>query len=236
MPLYHGKVPVLADKFSTSHCHDNDFTSNHLETIYLSANTCCSNYWFPMRLHLGISDLFQHKMVPSHHSDSAIVTTRAPRPKDAAAIAQLVRSTGTLETNTTYAYLLLADHFRETCVVAECGEQLAGCALGYLKPDSPETLFLWQIGTSPQHQRRGIARRLLRALSERPSLSAVTRIETTIAPSNQASRQLFRWWAQELNADFRITGELSPTLFGTEEHESEDICSIGPFQFGEALK
>jgi L-2,4-diaminobutyric acid acetyltransferase len=200
----------------------------------LSTNTCCNNYSINMRLHLGISDLFPDKPCPDDFADSAIVTTRAPRSEDAAAITELVRSTGTLETNTTYAYLLLANHFQETCVVAECGDQLAGCVLAYRKPQSPETLVIWQIGTSPPHQRRGIARRLLRALSERPSLSAITRIETTIAPSNQASRQLFQWWAQELNAVFRITGELSPSLFGTEEHEREDICSIGPFQFGEA--
>src|SRR5690606_24057476 len=103
-----------------------------------------------------------------------VVTTRPPLPGDAAAVAQLVRQTETLEPNSTYAYLLLCTHFAETSVVAESGGALVGCALGYRVPSRPHTLFIWQIGVHPTAQRRGVALRLLDDLMRRPALRDVT--------------------------------------------------------------
>uniref|UniRef100_A0A0G4I658 N-acetyltransferase domain-containing protein n=1 Tax=Chromera velia CCMP2878 TaxID=1169474 RepID=A0A0G4I658_9ALVE len=57
-----------------------------------------------------------------HVAEKAVVAGvrfRKPTVDDGAAITELVRSAGTLEPNTTYAYLLLAFFFSDTCVVAE---------------------------------------------------------------------------------------------------------------------
>lgn len=160
-----------------------------------------------------------------------IITTRPPEAEDAAAVSQLVREAGTLEPNTTYAYLLLCSHFSETSAVAEADGRLVGCVLGYRIPDRPRTLFVWQIGVHSSARRNGVGRRLLSELVRRPSLSDVEYLETTIAPSNEASRRLFERWADLHDFQVKSAGAFDASLFGPAgNHEREDILCIGPLK------
>lgn len=157
------------------------------------------------------------------------LTARLPAPEDAAAVARLVRETRTLEANSTYAYLLLCTHFAPTSVLVESNGSLVGCALGYRIPNRPSTLFIWQIGVHPSSQRRGVALRLLNDLLRRPSLFDVKDFETSIAPSNEASRALFERWANAHDMPCQRIGVLERALFGTESnHEEENLYRIGP--------
>ena len=49
-------------------------------------------------------------------------------------------------TSTLYAYLLLAEHFSDTCVLAEsAGGRIDGFISAYVLPDRPDVLFVWQV-------------------------------------------------------------------------------------------
>jgi L-2,4-diaminobutyric acid acetyltransferase len=161
----------------------------------------------------------------------APLATRAPRLSDGAAIRELVHASGGLETNTTYAYLLLSHHFSDTCVVADAGGKLVGCVLGYRLPQEQSTLFLWQIGVAPEFRGRGVAKRLLRALSSRSRLADIQQVQLTIAPSNLASRRVFQSWAEEMGCSVERVGLFEQEVFGPAAHEEEDVLSIGPLNW-----
>ena len=61
--------------------------------------------------------------------ETAPVSIRMPEAKDGKDIYALVKESGTLDANSEYAYLLLGEHFKETCVIAEEGGKLAGFVL-----------------------------------------------------------------------------------------------------------
>lgn len=162
------------------------------------------------------------------------ITTRVPTIQDGAPIADLVRSTGVLEPNTTYAYVILSHHFATTSAVAECRGKVVGCLLGYRLPARPTCLFVWQIGTAETHRRLGIGRQLLQELQGRPALADVTHVEFTVASTNAPSLALFQSWARDMNADLRAVGQFSSELFSSTEnaceagHEDEELYRIGP--------
>lgn len=161
--------------------------------------------------------------------DPGTILTRQPTPGDAASVTDLVRSVGTLEPNTTYAYLLLCSHFSQTSALAEREGKLVGCALGYRLPEQPRTLFIWQIGVDEGARRQGVARHLLDELIHRDALSDVAYIETTVAGSNHASRGLFERWAKQRNFELQTVGVFECSLFGPPgSHEQEEILRIGP--------
>ena len=111
-------------------------------------------------------------------------------------------------------------------VAKESGVPL-GFISAYRRPDAPQTLFVWQVGVAPEAQGRGIASRMLRTLIERKSLSDITRLETTISPSNKASRALFDKIAKERGHPVEITPFLEASAFdlaGT--HEAEELISF----------
>ena len=62
---------------------------------------------------------------------------RKPTLEDGAAIWHLVKTTGRLDLNSAYLYLLLARDFADTCVVAAEGERLVGFVSGYRPPGRP---------------------------------------------------------------------------------------------------
>ncbi len=153
---------------------------------------------------------------------------RPPRVEDASGIRQMVLDSGVLDANSTYAYLLVCRDFAGTSAVACHGEKLAGFVSAYTPPQRPETLFVWQIAVSSQHQRQGLALRMLRHLLQRPELCGVRQVEATIAPSNAPSRKLFRSLSAALGTEFQEQPGFQPEDFGGEMHEAEPRIIVGP--------
>jgi L-2,4-diaminobutyric acid acetyltransferase len=154
---------------------------------------------------------------------------RPTRLGDGARMWQFVADHGGLELNTAYAYLVLADDFTDTCVVAEDGEVLAGFVLGYRPPTRPDTLFVWQVGVAPSHRGQGLARRMILELLER-NAPEVTHLESTVTPSNTASRRLFRSVAEARGTTCDVTEYLTEDHFPEAGHEAEEKFRIGPFE------
>jgi L-2,4-diaminobutyric acid acetyltransferase len=76
---------------------------------------------------------------------------------------------------------------------------------------------------------RGIAAGMLRELTGRAPLRSCRYLETTVSPSNTASRKLFRGFARERDAQMRESVLFAERDFGEENHESEMLIRIGPF-------
>lgn len=149
---------------------------------------------------------------------------------------QFIADHGGLELNTAYAYLVLADDFTDTCVVAvERGSEpgdvadgtLAGFVLGYRPPTRPDTLFVWQVGVAPSHRGQGLARRMILEVLER-NAPEVRFLESTVTPSNTASRRLFRSVAEARDTTCDVTDHLTEDHFPEDGHEAEQRFRIGP--------
>ncbi|MAQ14936.1 MAG: diaminobutyrate acetyltransferase [Sandaracinus sp.] len=156
---------------------------------------------------------------------------RAPTVDDGAAMHALVKTGGVLEPNTCYAYLLLATHFADTCLVAtEQGEVVAFVA-AYRPPTHPDTVFVWQIGVHPRLRGRGVARRLLNELVTRGD--GVRFLEATVDPANEPSRRLFAGFARHQGVPCAIGAGFEPHHFTTgaagDAHPPEHLHRIGPF-------
>jgi len=163
--------------------------------------------------------------------DNAI-TIRAPRLEDGAHMYALIKACPPLDVNSAYAYFLVCDHFKDTSVVAEMDGKLVGCISAYRRPDDPDALFVWQVAVHSDGRGKGLARRMLDAVADREASAGATRMETTISPSNTASRRLFASWASSRELELKEESYLEPDHFtaaGDDEgHEAECLFRIGP--------
>ena len=151
---------------------------------------------------------------------------RLARTADGPTLWELARSNG-LDENSPYAYLLWAEYFSETTVVAtERDDEPIGFVTAFRRPDDPETVFVWQIGVDAAHRRRGIAGALLDQLVER---TGATHLEATVTPSNTASETLFRRFGARHGAPV-ATDELFPEELFPAGHEAELRFRIGPLR------
>jgi diaminobutyrate acetyltransferase len=139
---------------------------------------------------------------------------------------RMARDSKVLDLNTSYAYLLWCRDFASTSVVADVDGTPGGFVTGYLRPDQPDTLMVWQVAVDEEHRGRGLARRMLSELVDAVP-NRVTGMETTITADNAASIALFTSFADSRGA--RITREpvFDASLF-PDGHETELLFRIGP--------
>lgn len=145
-----------------------------------------------------------------------------------AEIHKLVGSCRPLDLNSAYAYLLLCEHFADTCVRAEHAGDTVGFISAYRPPRRPDVLFVWQVATVPSMRGRGLARAMLHELLRRDALGECRYVETTVSPSNEPSRRLFYAFARDLGAPVAEKVLFSERDFGAEPHEQEILFRIGP--------
>lgn len=159
-----------------------------------------------------------------------ISTLRKPFLRDGAAIWGLVKTCEPLERNSCYAYLLLCQHFPDTCVVAEQEGEIIGFLSAYRPPVSPGVIFVWQVAVKQEARNRGIASAMLLELLQRAACKDVCYLEATVSPSNRASQALFQSLARRLATQCEETPLFAKELFGEEEHEEEILFTVGPFR------
>ncbi|MFF8415119.1 diaminobutyrate acetyltransferase [Streptomyces omiyaensis] len=175
---------------------------------------------------------------PEHVRDAAPVSPRRwtigrPRIGDGAQLWRLARESKALDVNSSYSYLLWCRDFAETSAVArdEDGRPL-GFVTGYLRPDAPGTLLVWQVAVDPSYRGLGIAGALLDHLSERVAgTGPLDAVETTITPDNEASERLFSAYARRHDADVRRTVLFPSGAFPAPGHEAEVLHRIAPLAF-----
>ena len=153
----------------------------------------------------------------------------APRVCDGAAIHRLVAACKPLDLNSLYAYLLLCEHFAETCVRAERGGRTVGFISAYRPPRTGDIVFVWQVAVAEEMRGQGLAGAMLRELLARPALRGCRYLETTVSPSNEPSRRVFHGLARALRAPVAERVLFAESDFGDEQHERETLIRIGPF-------
>ena len=152
-----------------------------------------------------------------------------PVAADAAQVHKLVSDCRPLDLNSTYAYLLLCQHFSDTCVVARTNKGIVGFVSGYRLPADPDSFFVWQVAVHPHMRGARLGVHMLRHLLARKSVATARFIETTVSPSNEASRRMFQRFAASVGAPINEQMLFDRSAFGEEEHEEEVLLKIGPF-------
>lgn len=151
-----------------------------------------------------------------------------PQPRDGKAIHALVAGCKPLDLNSTYAYLLLCEHFADTCVIATRDGETVGFVSAYVPPRRSDVIFVWQVAVAAAARGEGLALRMLRELLERPAVRRCRWLETTVTPTNVPSTRLFYRLARDLRAVLEEKPMFHEEDFGTERHEAETLFRIGP--------
>lgn len=153
---------------------------------------------------------------------------RPPVLADGAALWELAQRAGGLDVNSSYAYVLWCRDFAATSVLALDGGSPAGFVTGYVRPDDPDVLMVWQVAVSPDHRRRGVAAAMLDHVVGVLRSRGCTHLETTVTPGNEASRAMFA----SLASRWGVGLDVSP-LFGSghfpDPHDPEELLRLGPF-------
>lgn len=171
----------------------------------------------------------EHIKTSPRRSPQPTVAIRPPRSSDGAAVWRLIRDTEALDDNSLYCNLLQCSHFSATCAVAEMQGEVVGWMSGYVPPDKPETLFVWQICVGEQARGRGLAKRLVADVLARPECDDVRHIECTITADNAASWALFEGMARQLDTRLSRRTHFSRDVHFDGLHDSEFQVTIGPF-------
>nr|WSZ95388.1 diaminobutyrate acetyltransferase [Streptomyces sp. NBC_00857] len=157
-------------------------------------------------------------------------TIDAPRVEDGAAIWRIARDSKVLDLNSSYSYLLWCRDFAATSVVArDDGGAPVAFVTGYIRPERPEALVVWQVAVDASQRGKGLAGTLLDELTARVVKElGVTAIETTITPDNTASDRLFTAYAARHDAGLEREVLFDGALFPDGVHQPEVLYRIGP--------
>ncbi|MEU3944776.1 diaminobutyrate acetyltransferase [Streptomyces sp. NPDC029526] len=153
-----------------------------------------------------------------------------PTVADGAVLWRIARDSKVLDLNSSYSYLLWCRDFAATSAVArdDDGEPI-GFITGYVRPDSPHTLLVWQVAVDGTHRGRGLAAAMLDSLAARTAAErGVTTVETTITPGNTASERLFTAFAERHGAPLEREVLFEAGQFPDGPHDPEVLYRIGP--------
>ncbi|MEV7866086.1 diaminobutyrate acetyltransferase [Streptomyces sp. NPDC088124] len=158
------------------------------------------------------------------------LTIDTPRVEDGAAIWRIARDSEVLDLNSSYSYLLWCRDFAATSVVArDGGGEPIAFVTGYVRPERPEALVVWQVAVDASHRGRGLAGTLLDELTVRAAKElGITAVETTVTPDNTASDRLFTAYAARHGAPLEREVLFDGGLFPDGVHQPEVLYRIGP--------
>ncbi|MFF8407110.1 diaminobutyrate acetyltransferase [Streptomyces sp. NPDC014846] len=153
-----------------------------------------------------------------------------PEMTDGATLWRLAKDSKTLDLNSSYSYLLWCRDFAGTSAVARGADgEPVGFITGYVRPDRPRTLLVWQVAVDSAHRGHGIAAALLDGLTARLTAErGITEVETTITPGNTASERLFTSFAARHGAQVDREVLFGADLFPDGPHDPEVLYRIGP--------
>lgn len=149
----------------------------------------------------------------------------APSLADGVRMWELAVASGVLDAKPRYAYALWCRDFARTSVVARRDGDVVGYVTGFLRPEMPSTLFVWQVCVSSAAQGAGVGGRMLDAVFA--AAPGADRMETTITPDNGSSIALFRAFAKRQGLTVDRSELFGHDVLG-DDHEPEFLYSIRP--------
>ncbi|WP_305909140.1 diaminobutyrate acetyltransferase [Methylomarinum sp. Ch1-1] len=158
------------------------------------------------------------------------IELRPPLPEDGASVFKLVERCPPLDINSMYCNLLQSSHFAATSVAALLDGELVGFISGYLIPERPDTLFIWQVAVAEQARGQGLASSMAQNILARPQCRNVTHIETTITEANQASWALFQGLANKLQTELQSSVMFDRGKHFDHAHDTEMLVKLGPLR------
>lgn len=171
---------------------------------------------------------FQEATTPQESTPS-IPDIRIPEATDGVAVHNLIRNSPFVDDNSLYCYLLVCSHFASTSAVTCYNGDTVGVISGYIIPERPDTLFIWQVAVDSSMRRRGLARTMLDFILRGDACRQVRYIETTVTSDNAASRGLFTKLAQSLDCRIEELPGFDRRTHFLNLHDSEPLLRIGPF-------
>ena len=154
---------------------------------------------------------------------------KMPTVEDGKEVWRFIKETGVLDLNSSYSYLMWSTFFDETSVVVEMDERIVGFISGFIQPNNPHTLFVWQVAVDASQRGKGLASRMLQTILHRDACRNIRFLETTISPSNNASQALFQKLARDLKTKCHVSEFFTENQFPGKGHEEELLFKIGPF-------
>lgn len=151
-----------------------------------------------------------------------------PAIADGPALYRLTRDSQVLDVNSPYVYLLWCRDFARTSRLARRDGTVVGFVTGYVRPEAPDTLVVWQVAVDASQRGGGVAGKLLRHVLDGVRDQGVRYLETTITADNAASIKLFSGLARDLGTDI-VRSELFAAELFPDAHLGEDLYRIGPF-------
>ena len=135
------------------------------------------------------------------------LTVRSAAAGDAALLRDLARRCYPLDVHTPYTYWVVGRFFGRGCFLLEH----AGEAVGYIMTvDTPECLFVWQIGLLEPWRAQGHSQILIGAAAEYAAQLG-KEIQLSIAPENKASYGAFAAYCRDHGMTLEPCGEISLT-------------------------
>ena len=165
--------------------------------------------------------------------DATGVSLAEPDRTDGPHLWRLARDSQVLALNSSYAYLLWCRDFAGTSVVARVDGNVVGFVTGFLRPEAPDTVMVWQVAVDARQRRRNLASRMLHTLVGRLSPQGVCWLQATVSRSNEASIRLFSALARDRGTGIERRALFAPEDFPADEpdgHEAEYLYVIGPFR------
>lgn len=142
---------------------------------------------------------------------------------------RIVKESGVLDVNSSYSYLMWSKFFNKTSIIAQSEEgDVIGFVSGFLKPESPDTLFVWQVAVDTSHRGLGLATKLIGQLLNQLQGEDVNYLEATVTPTNIPSSNLFKGIAKKSKTNCTIFECFSEDQFPDPSHEAELTYRIGP--------
>lgn len=154
---------------------------------------------------------------------------RNPQIADGVRLWQIAEASKVLDVNSSYSYLLWCRDFNTTSIVAEVEGDVVGFVTGFVRPHSPDTLFVWQVAVDASQRGKGLAAAMLNRLLDSLAAQSISYLETTVSPDNPASIALFSALARDRGT--RITRQnLFDAQHFPDAHEEEHLYIVGPLQ------
>lgn len=161
-----------------------------------------------------------------HTNPKGMLSLRMPSTEDGSEVWKLVSECPPLDQNSMYMNVVQCDHFAQTCVIAERDGQILGWVSGHIPPDSPDTVFVWQVAVHDDARGLGLGKRMLKALLDRPACAKVSKLETTITKSNAASWGLFKSFARDMGGELTDAPHYEREEHLDGQHATEHLVTI----------
>lgn len=143
---------------------------------------------------------------------------------------RIVKESGVLDVNSAYSYLLWGEYFSETSCIAQIDQKVIGFVSGFIQPDAPDTLFVWQIAIDQNYHGKGLATMLLQQLIDQVKNKDINFLEATVTPTNIPSSKLFHKIARNHNTECSIETRFASEQFPDRTTEEEQTHRIGPLK------